>query len=157
MIAAPNVRANTPCGSMRHYASVGLGFIGVLRPWRFPGRENDYRKSRWREKGGAISTDRKSTNTEITEKTGGHGQSIDVAVNLRSSPCLPCQSLCIVLLKEELRRELHLPGRPRIASGEPRVRNHPECGAANERGAARLTEVGDVEQIEDLGAQLHAR
>ena len=63
--------------------------------------------------------------------------------------------LFIGLLKEELRRELHLARRSGVASRGPRIRNHSECRAVDQGNAARLAKVRHIEQIEHLDAQLH--
>src|SRR5258708_27487139 len=68
-------------------------------------------------------------------------------------PTYPTYLTCLTyptLSEQELRGELHLPRRTRVARCEPRIRDHPERGAADDRGAARrsgarLSEVHHVE------------
>src|SRR5713226_9351690 len=72
----------------------------------------------------------------------------------RSRPGPPS---CLAPLEKKLRRELDLPRRTRVAGREPGIADHAERRAADRRRAARLAEVGLVEQVEDLDAELHAR
>src|SRR5215510_5654887 len=72
-------------------------------------------------------------------KRGGHGRAEEGA------------------LEEDFRGELDLPCRAGIASREPRIADDPERRAANSGGAARLPEVGLIEQVENLEAKLDAR
>ena len=81
---------------------------------------------------------------------GGAAVTEEVHPGFRFSVC----SYLVSLLRPEIIRELDLSRRTGIASREARVRDDTEGRAADGRNAARLTEVGDVEQVEHLDAKL---
>src|SRR6266550_4854782 len=68
---------------------------------------------------------------------------------LPAPPALPA-------LEQELRRELHLTRRSGVAGREARGRDQAECCAARDGDSARQSEVGMIEQVEHLDAELHA-
>src|SRR5437016_3298993 len=61
------------------------------------------------------------------------------------------------LLEQHLQRELHLPRRSRIARREARVRDDAERRAADCGDASGQTQIGLVEDVEGLDAELQPR